>query len=181
MTLYFRMFLILLLARFRKSVKPQDESIYKSRVWPSDLDILGHMTNSRYFGLMDLARNDFIVRSGILSHLKARGWYPVVVEETMHFRRSLEPFEPFHLKTKVVGADERHILIQQTFVCQGQVAAIGLVRTRFLGPNKSKPTPREVMLLSGHDDFEYPPIQPQEQDRYEGMKGHLKVESKLLA
>ncbi len=181
MTLYIRLLLILLLARFRRHTEPLEPVVSSFRVWPSDLDFLGHMTNSRYFALMDAARTDFIARTGIVGDLRSRGWYPVVVEESMQFRRSLEPFQRFQVKTQITGYDDRHISIRQTFVAGGQVAALGVVRARFLGPNGQRVSPHQILDLIGIP--EAPPMVPfteQEQSSYRYHRHLIEHESALV-
>ena len=156
MTLYLRLALILLFSRFKPLRSPFEPTLTKFRVWPADLDFLGHMTNSRYFTVMDAGRTDMIARAGLLGKLHKNGWYPVVVEESMQFRRSLNPFERFELKTQITGYDDRHMVIRQTFLRGDEVVALGVVRARFLGPNGRRVTPQEVMALADVDG-EVPP------------------------
>lgn len=120
MTLYFRLLWILFSSRFRPPTKGLGPITTHFRVWPSDLDILGHMTNSRYLNLMDAARMDILARAGVLPELK----------------------------TEVKAYDERHFLIHQTFMVKEKVAAVGVVRGRFLGPNKQRVSPAEVLHMA---------------------------------
>lgn len=170
MNLYFRMMLILLKSRFRDRVSILDTIVTKFRVWPTDLDVLGHMTNSRYLSIMDVARTDLLLRGGVVGKLKAKGWYPVVVDQTIQFRRSLMPFREFQVKTEVTGYDEKHIILRQTFLVKDRVAAIALVRTRFLGPQMEKISPQEVLGLSGDIDNLGPGIHPVEQQNHFYLK-----------
>lgn len=164
MTLYFRLLWILFSSRFRAPTRGLEAVNTSFRVWPTDLDVLGHMTNSRYLNLMDAGRMDMLARAGVLSELKARGWYPVVVEESIQFRRSLHPFEKFQLRTEIKAYNERHFLIHQTFLVKEKVAAVGVVRGRFLGPNKQRVSPAEVLHLAHPDGDTVVEIpQPQEE------------------
>ena len=150
------------------------------RVSPFDLDAFGHMTNSRYFAIMDVGRTDLIARTGILPELKARGWFPVVVEEVMHFRRALNPWVKFRLKTEVIGFDDRHMILQQTFLKGDKVAALGLVRARFLGPDKQKVSPQELLELTGLDSEMILPIGNLEQERYQYLQDLMEKENEKL-
>ena len=85
------------------------------RVGPTDLDILGHVNNGKYFSLMDLARVDLIARAGLLPHLRRRGWVPVVVAETIQLRRSLSLFQAFVIHTRVLGWDDKAFVLDQHF------------------------------------------------------------------
>ena len=148
MNLYFRLLLILLKSRFRSPTSIMDSVTSTFRVWPTDLDVLGHMTNSRYLSIMDVARTDLLLRAGAISKLKTKSWYPVVVDQSIQFRRSLMPFREFQVKTEVTGYDDKHIILRQTFLVKKNVAAIAVVRTRFLGPGMQKVSPTEVLALS---------------------------------
>ena len=179
MTLYFRLFLIILLAKFRKKPEPLGPVRTPFRVWPSDLDMFGHMTNSRYFALMDLGRTDLMFRSGLVGDLRSRGWYPVVVEESMQFKRSLNLLESFELKTEITGFDERHIILRQTFLHHGKVAALALVRARFLGPKGSRVSPQDILSLRTQVTPGAVPIAPEEMQKHAYLKKLIEVENRL--
>lgn len=177
MTLYFRLFIILILASFRKTKEVLGPVYSSFRVWPSDLDMFGHMTNSRYLSLMDVSRTDLIARAGLLPELRKRGWYPVVVEESIQFRRSLNPFEKFQLKTEITGYDDRHVILKQTFLHKGKVAALGIVRARFLGPGKDKVSPQQLIALAENgDSIPRLQISQEEKLKYEYLKNLIKSE-----
>jgi acyl-CoA thioesterase FadM len=116
----------------RPRVTPLEETSLTMRVWPTDLDMFLHMNNSRYLAIMDVGRLDAILRSGVFQRIRDRGWSGVVASETIRFRESLAPFARFELRTRVLGWDERSLYYRQTFVRKGRVAAVGLVRIRFL-------------------------------------------------
>jgi acyl-CoA thioesterase FadM len=101
-------------------------------VLPTDVDVLMHMNNGRYFTLMDLGRVDGIIRSGVHAILKSRNWYPVVAAETIRFRESLPMFTRFELRTRTLGWDDKSFYLRQLFLVRGRVVSIGLVRVRFL-------------------------------------------------
>lgn len=170
MTLYFRLIWVTLISLLGSRVSPFESVKTRFRVWPTDLDIFGHMTNSRYFNLMDLGRNHLIARAGMLSSLARRGWYPVVVEEAMQFRRSLHPFERFVLETRIVGFDERHFSVHQTFRVGEKVAAVGIVRARFLSKQGERISPRQVLDLWERDGVSVHPIPTPEEDMHEYLQ-----------
>ncbi|MFM6974573.1 MAG: acyl-CoA thioesterase [Agromyces sp.] len=104
---------------------------------PSDLDTNRHMNNGKFFSIMDIARTDLIVRSGVWTILRERGWYPVVVAETLSFRKSLKLWQRFSIESRVLGFDEKAVVVEQRFVQLGsngaaEVLARGFVRARFL-------------------------------------------------
>lgn len=68
-----------------------DVSRSRFRVWPTDLDVLRHMNNGKYLSLMDVARFDLMQRTGTWRVFQEEGWYPVVVNQTISYRKSLNP------------------------------------------------------------------------------------------
>jgi acyl-CoA thioesterase FadM len=132
MNLLFRLFWLLLTAARRAPAPQLGPCTSTFRVWPNDLDVLRHMNNGRYFSIMDLARVDLMARSGLWPKLKQAGLYPVVVHESMSFRRSLKLFDRFIVRTTVVGWDDKHILMEQAFWRGDTEVAFALVKARFL-------------------------------------------------
>lgn len=101
------------------------------RVWPSDLNLGMHMDNVRYLQLMNMARNELFLRSGIRRlMLRRRLGLPLAACE-MRYRRSLLPWQRFELQTRIVGWDEKRFYIQQSFRRQDKVAAEGVFRCAF--------------------------------------------------
>ena len=114
----------------------------------TDLDVLRHMNNGTYFSLLDLARVDLMNRAGVGSKLAQQGWYPVVVAETMRFRKSLKLFDRFHVETVVLGWDEKAFLLQQRFLKGHVCVAEAVVRARFLKKSGGSVTPKEILQLA---------------------------------
>jgi acyl-CoA thioesterase FadM len=102
------------------------------RVLPTDIDTLGHVNNGMYLSLMDLGRVDLLIRVGAMRTIGRLGFYPVVVSETISFRRSLELWQRYTLETRVIGFDAKAVYIEQRFVVGGEIYAHGFVRARFL-------------------------------------------------
>lgn len=132
MNLYLRLLWLLLARRLRRRTNLWEPCETPFRVWPTDLDLLGHMNNGRYLTIMDLARMDLMLRSGTWRQLKARRWYPVIAGQTITYRRSLQPFQRFVVRTRVLGSDDRWLYLEQTFLTGRDVAAQAIVRARFL-------------------------------------------------
>ena len=132
MNLYLR-FLILILKRIRVSSKIDvfDRCRTKFRVQPLDLDLNLHMNNGRYLSIMDLGRFDLMLQSGVFWKLMARGYYPVVVSESIRFRRPLHLFDRFELVTTIDSWDEKDVFITQRFVHRGEAVATGFIKGRF--------------------------------------------------
>lgn len=104
---------------------------------PTDQDILRHMNNGVYLSIMDVARFDMLQRSGVWKIFKEQGWYPVVVSETISFRKSLTLWQKFQVESRILGFDEKAVYVEQRFVRpdadgQPEIYAQGFIRGRFL-------------------------------------------------
>ena len=132
MNLLLRLAILAIVGRFRSRVPILGPCRTPFRVLPTDLDVLRHVNNGVYFSLMDLARVDLMRRSGLFGQLMKRGWYPVVMAETIQFRRSLKLFERFTIVTRVLTWDEKGILLEQRFERGGETVARAILRSRFL-------------------------------------------------
>ncbi|MEM5387417.1 thioesterase family protein [Paraburkholderia phymatum] len=149
MNLLLRLFLTLMLSPRRGRLHVLDTCVTPFRVWPNDLDVLRHMTNGRYFTILDLARVDLMVRSGMWPQLRKQGWYPVVTLETMRFHRSLELWDRYDVATRVIGWDEKHAFIEQSFIRDGAQVALGVVRARFLKRSGGTVPTNDLLQLAG--------------------------------
>ncbi len=151
MNRWLRFLWLLLVVRRRSPVPAFGPCRTPFRVWFTDLDVFRHMNNGIYLVIMDLARLDLMIRSGLWQKLKANGWYPVVVAETVQFRRSLNLFERFEIETRVLGWDDKAILLEQRFVRGEEVVAHALVRARFLKKSGGTVAPRDLAMAVGFD------------------------------
>ena len=135
MNLIFRTILHMLRSRRAPKLHALDVGTVRFRVLPTDLDVLGHMNNGVYFSIMDLGRMDLMIRAGSWKLLRERGWYPVMANETMSFRKSLQPWQLFDLETRIVGVDAKGVYVEQRFVVEGEIYAQAMTRARFLKKN----------------------------------------------
>jgi len=150
MNLIFRLILQLITSRFRPRQAVLDAAVLRMRVWPTDLDINLHLTNSRYLALMDLGRIELLLRLGVMGKVLKRRWLPVVSIATLRFRREINPFERFTLHTRLIGWDEKWFYMEQRFETARGVAAIGIVKGLFRGPAGNVPS-QQLIALTGYD------------------------------
>lgn len=134
-------------ARRRGRVATGDVAVLPLRVLPSDIDFAGHLNNGVYFTMADLGRIDLAIRSGWVRAQVRHRVSPVVMQETMTFRTSLQPLQAFELHTHLAGWDRVSVFYEQRFVVGGQVCAQALVRTRFLQRGRGVDTDRLWLLL----------------------------------
>ncbi len=132
MNLLFRFLWLILTMRFRPRIDLFDPCTTKYIVFPTDLDVLRHVNNGKYFSMMDLARVDLMGRSGVLKKINDLGYYPVIAAGTLRFRRALTLFQKFEIRTQVIGWDSKFFYLEQTFFRQNEYIASGMVKARFM-------------------------------------------------
>ncbi|MFO7688955.1 MAG: thioesterase family protein [Cryobacterium sp.] len=137
MHMFFRTLLHVLLSRFGPRLGHFDVARTKFITLPTDQDILRHMNNGVYLSIMDIARFDMLHRTGVWALFRARGWYPVVVAETISFRKSLTLGQRFTVESRILGFDDKAVYVEQRFVRpdaagKPEIYAQGFIRGRFL-------------------------------------------------
>jgi len=149
--LWFRTLLVLWRARRRSKLAPTEVGRLALTVLPTDIDVLGHINNGVYLSLMDLGRYDWTVRTGMWDVFRAQGVYPVVVHQTISYRRSLDLWARYELQSRPLGATDRVIYFEQRFVRGGEVHARGVIGARFLRRTGGTLTTAELSELVGFD------------------------------
>jgi acyl-CoA thioesterase FadM len=109
-----------------------DVGVVRLTTLPTDLDLVGHMNNGRYLSLFDLGRFDLLMRTGLWDLGRERGWYPVVANATISYRKSLNLWQRFDIESRVIAADDRAVYLEHRAVVRGEVYARLVVRGRFL-------------------------------------------------
>lgn len=160
MNLYFRLvWLLLWRIHRRNNINFLETSHIQYRVLPTDCDINGHLTNSRYPAFMDLARIYMLAEMGILKRFLKMGWLPVVNAAEFTYIRDIKPFQRFEIQTKIVGWDEKYFYIEQRFVSNRGLHAIAHVRGVFIC--KSKQIPIQVLIKQASYLGENPELPPE--------------------
>jgi YbgC/YbaW family acyl-CoA thioester hydrolase len=159
MNLWLRMLWLWLVGGSRPPAPPLGPCRTPFRVSLFDLDVFRHMNNGRYFTIMDLARVDLMRRSGLLARLDQAGFFPVVIAESLFFRRSLNWRDRFEIETEVVSWDEKALVLTQRFFLGTEEVAGGLVRARFLKRSGGSVPVSEIIALTG-EHIQHPPEPP---------------------
>ena len=145
MNLLLRLLLLFLTAPLRPRCALFEPARKRFRVWPPDLDVLLHVNNGVYLSMLDVARADLMLRSGVARQMRQNGLYPVVAAETIRFRRSLQLFQRFEIETRVIGWDEQAFLLTHSFERRGEIVAEAVIRSRFLQRGGGKASTAEVL------------------------------------
>ena len=123
MNLLIRLFITTLVAFFKPKMGLQDTAVYEGRVWPWDYDIQGHMTNSRFLALADLAILQFMVRSDAHKYFASNRLMPVVVTREVKFKRMLTFPRQYKIHTQMAYWDDVYYCWRQVFEEGGKYAA----------------------------------------------------------
>jgi acyl-CoA thioesterase FadM len=116
---------------------PQAETVTQWRVLPWDIDLFGHMNNSRYALLMDFARVHYLRSVGLVAPALKERWVIPVSAVNLDFHRPLKPFEKFEIATQVLSWDDRWLFMRQTFRTRqspSRAMATGYVKTIIRSP-----------------------------------------------
>jgi acyl-CoA thioesterase FadM len=124
------------------------ESVVNLRVWPNDLDLNIHVNNGRYLTLMDLGRMDLMFRSGAARLWLMSGLQPLVAFSMCRHFKALKLFQPFQLRSKVLGWDEKWIYFEQRFESKGELYALGVVKGLMAGKKGPLPTSQLMRILA---------------------------------
>ena len=149
MNLFLRLLLLFLTAPFRPRCDLLEPARKRFIVWPPDLDVLLHVNNGVYLSMLDVARADLMLRSGVATQMWHNGLYPVVAAETIRFRRSLKLFQVFEVETTVIGWDDKAFIIQHRFLRREELVAEAIVRARVLRRSGGTIGSREMLELVG--------------------------------
>jgi acyl-CoA thioesterase FadM len=148
-----------------------EESVVRFRVWPNDLDTNLHMNNGRYLTLMDLGRLDLLLHNGAMPHVLKNKWYPVLAATLIRFRRPLNLFQKFEIRTRIVTWDFKWVYLEQTILRKGDLALQAYLKGVFVGPKGSVPITRLMELMGVKEPP--PPIPP-------GLAAWLEAEEKMV-
>jgi acyl-CoA thioesterase FadM len=129
------------------------ETVTRWRVMPGDLDLFGHMNNSRYLMLMDFARLDYLARIGLMITAFRRRWIVPVAMTQVDFYRPLKPFQKFEIGTQVLSWNHRWFYMRQTFrtQCPNRIIATAYVKTIFCSRSGQVAPADVVRMALGHD------------------------------
>jgi len=140
---------------------PHAGTVTRWWVLPGDVDLFGHMNNSRYLLLMDFARVHYLRRAGLLEPALKKRWIMPVAAVNVDFRRPLKPFERFEIVTQMLSWDDRWFFMRQTFRTRKRpvrTVATGYVKTIIRSPS-GVVVPAQLARIVGGRDVE-PPVLP---------------------
>lgn len=155
--LYLRLVALLARLPLRGRIAFWDTAVTPFRVWPTDLDIVGHVTNAKYLAMLDVGRIDLMMRSEFWKRINDQGWYPVVAAQTIRYRHSLTPRQKFTLHTRFIGFDEKAMYFDHEFRVGDVVHSRAIAQTRMLRKGGGHVSSAEVReLVTGMPELKLP-------------------------
>lgn len=125
-----------------------DEDRIRMRVWPNDIDFNFHLNNSRYLSCMDYGRIHMMAANGVLNYAIKERWIPLVGSVDITYRRSLDFWAAFELRTRTLCWDEKWIYMEQSFHSKAGIAAVAWVKGVFRNKDGNIPPQAIVDLIS---------------------------------
>lgn len=150
MNLLWRFLWVMIFSRFAKPITTLTETVINFRVLPTDVDLLFHMNNGRYFSLLDLARINFTIRSKAMPILRRNKIYAVAASEMIRFKKSLNLFQKFQVHTRLIGWDEKFFYFLHKFKVKQELYALCLVKGCFLHKQNGTLNANDVIKLTGY-------------------------------
>jgi acyl-CoA thioesterase FadM len=129
MNLYLRLLLVWLrnIPGVKRHYSHTSESRF--RVLPHDLDAFGHMNNGRYLQIMDVARTEWMLQTGVAGAIRAHRWSPVLGGGVIRYRHSLRLMQCYRVHTRLLGWDHRWFYLEHSFADRrDRCVAVGVTR-----------------------------------------------------
>lgn len=160
MRLRLRLLLVILaglLGRRRRRLALLGESVLRLCVLPTDVDLVS-MTNDRYHAMLDLARVDIGVRTGLADVVARNAWRPYVRFVSLRYRYPLRMLQGYRLRSRIAGWDDESFWVRHEFERRGRTTAIAIGRLSFHRASGLVPT-RELLAAAGYHRAS-PPMPP---------------------
>ncbi len=152
-----RLIRVLLRGIFRRDLHYSHAVESHFRVWPHDMDALGHMNNGRYLQIMDVARTEWMVRTGVAGAIRRNRWSAILGGGFIRYRYSLRILQLYRVRTRLICWDHRWFFLEHSFLDQrNRCVAKGISRAALRTEGKWVHTDRVADEV--HPEAESPEI-----------------------
>ena len=149
MNLYLRLLYCLFTNLFKGKLHYTDSVESQFRVWPHDLDVFGHMNNGRYLQIMDVARVDWMSRTGVTPAILKNSWAPILGGGLICFRRSMHLMQRYDVRSRLLCWDKRWFYLEHSFLdTDSQLIAVGVSRAGLRGKRSWVPAAKVAESVS---------------------------------
>lgn len=119
--------------------------------WPWDLDAWNELNNGRALTLLDLGRVGWIARMKVSRQMRAKRWGFAIAGSTVRYRRRVQLFHRFEMRTRITCWDDRFFYYEQsTWKRDGQCAYHAVLRAAITSKEGIVP-PAELIKALGMD------------------------------
>jgi acyl-CoA thioesterase FadM len=120
------------------------------RVLPNDLDLNMHMNNGRYLTILDIARTEFLIRSGMDKIFYKNKLGGVTGGVHITFFKELNLFDKYQITTKALHWDDMWFYIEHEFIKDNIVTAHAIVKVTFTKKRKRVAPQKVIDQLEGN-------------------------------
>lgn len=131
---------------FGAKLKIQEAVERWSIVLPDQIDMNFHMNNSHFYNSLELARVEFLVRTGLFTLLNKEGCTTMLAGQSLQFRRQLNLFQVFTTTCQVSYVDEKWVYIEQEMWSKGLFVARGISRIGIVDKKTQKLVNPQTLL-----------------------------------
>lgn len=129
MNLYLRLLLALSRGLLADRLDYRSYLISGFRVWPHDIDAFGHMNNGRYLQIMDVARVEWMLRTGVATAIRRNRWAPLLGGGFIRYRYSLRLLQHYRVRTRLLCWDSKWFFLEHVFIDpRDRHVAVGISR-----------------------------------------------------
>ena len=114
-----------------------DEITTHHRAWPTDTDIFGELNNGRILTLFEMGRWEMTMRMGLGRLVLREGFGFAVAGVSVRYRRRIPTWSRYHMKTRLLGWDERFMYVDQSMWRGDEACSQLLLRAAFMHKGKS--------------------------------------------
>ena len=117
--------------------------------WPWDIDPWMELNNGRALTLYDLGRIPLASRTGLVRVTRAHGWGLTVAGNSVRYRRRVQMFQRFEMRSRALGWDPRFFYIEQSMWRAGECTNQMLLRMAVISKG-GMIAPERVAAELGH-------------------------------
>lgn len=129
MNLYLRLLYVTVKSWFKSTTHYSRALESRFRVLPHDLDAFGHMNNGRYLQIMDVARAEWMLRTGVARAIRRKRWAPLLGGGFIRYRYSLRLLQRYRVRTRLLCWDSKWFFLEHVFIDpRGRHVAVGISR-----------------------------------------------------
>lgn len=119
--------------------------------WPWDIDPWMELNNGRALTLYDLGRIPLAGRTGLTQAARDMGWGLTVAGVSVRYRRRVQMFQRFDMRSRLIGWDARFLYIEQSMWRAGECTNQMLLRMAVITKG-GMIAPARVAAALGHAD-----------------------------